>query len=115
MITSDSFEAWTAVASACDVVTRCIVHALTQLFATITKCSWRALLLTLFACESRPARALPSDVVTVGSVLALAHIGTVLSIKSSWATLSAVEPRPTMGTSTFSIVGAAQCSVVAVA
>lgn len=30
-------------------------------------------------------------------------------------TLSAVEPRPTMGTSTFSIVGAAQRSVVAVA
>lgn len=43
-------------------------------------------LLTLFACESCPARALPSDVVAVGSVLALAHIGTVLSIKSSWAT-----------------------------
>lgn len=48
-------------------------------------------LLTLFARESRPARALPGDVVAVGPVLALAHIGTVLPIKSSWATFQQSE------------------------
>jgi len=29
LITSDSFEAWTAVASTCDMVTRSIIHAFT--------------------------------------------------------------------------------------
>lgn len=48
-------------------------------------------LLTLFPCKSRPACALPSDVVTIGSILTLAHIGTVLSIKSSWATFQQPE------------------------
>lgn len=43
-------------------------------------------LLTLFACKSSPARALAGDVVTVCSVLTLTDIGTVFSIKSSWAT-----------------------------
>lgn len=48
-------------------------------------------LLTLFACESSPARALPSDVVTVCSVLTLTHVGTVFSIESSWATFQEEE------------------------
>lgn len=48
-------------------------------------------LLTLFACKSSPARALASDVVTVRSVLTLTNIGTVFSIKSSWATFQESE------------------------
>lgn len=48
-------------------------------------------LLTLFACKSSPACALASDVVTVRSVLTLTNIGTVFSIKSSWATFQESE------------------------
>lgn len=48
-------------------------------------------LLTLFACKSSPACALASDVVTVRSILTLTNIGTVFSIKSSWATFQESE------------------------
>lgn len=65
--------------------------------------------------EARPARALPADVVAVGSVLALADQGTVLPEKPQGTPLCAVKASPARGALALPIVGTAESSIVAVA